>query len=123
MKKRHLILLVAIVFLLSACAPSNTETEPTVPNETTVPTEPTNELLELTLEELAFYDGKEGRPAYIAVSGNIYDVSDSSLWRSGNHNGYSAGRDLTDAILNQSPHGLSTLSRVPIVGILVEGNN
>ena len=34
------------------------------------------DLIELTLEELAAYDGLEGRDAYIAVDGKIYDVTD-----------------------------------------------
>jgi len=81
-----------------------------------------SELIELTLEELAYYDGKEGRPAYIAVNGDIYDVSDSFYWQSGMHNGFAAGQDLTDEIMNQSPHGLANLNRVPIIGKLIEGD-
>ncbi len=76
--------------------------------------------LELTLAELAAYDGKNGNPAYIAVDGVIYDVSGSSRWRSGEHNGYSAGQDLTDVIKSISPHGISVLSRMPVVGKIVE---
>ena len=75
--------------------------------------------LELTLAELAMYNGLNGNRAYIAVSGIIYDVTDSPLWPNGNHNGYQAGQDLTNQILNVSPHGLSTLSGIPIVGVLV----
>jgi len=81
-----------------------------------------SELIELTLDELAYYDGKEGRPAYIAVNGDIYDVSDSFYWQSGIHNGFAAGQDLTDEIMNQSPHGLANLNRVPIIGKIVEGD-
>ena len=72
----------------------------------------------MTLTELAQYDGKNGNKAYIAVSGVIYDVTNSSLWINGSHNGYQAGQDLTVAITS-SPHGTSTLSRLPIVGYLV----
>ncbi len=32
-----------------------------------------------TREELKKYDGKNGRPAYIAYKGKVYDVSDSHL--------------------------------------------
>ena len=77
-------------------------------------------LIELTLDELAYYDGTDGKPAYVAVDGVVYDMSDSSRWRGGNHNGYQAGQDLTNVIDNISPHGRRTLSRVPQVGILVE---
>ena len=37
--------------------------------------------MELSLEELAEKDGKEGRPVYIAYKGRIYDVSGSKLWK------------------------------------------
>lgn len=76
--------------------------------------------LELTLDELSFYDGKDGRRAYVVVDGLIYDMTDSSRWRNGDHfSGYSAGNDLSIAI-NRSPHGKGNLQRVPRVGRLVE---
>jgi len=31
-----------------------------------------------TLEELGKFDGKEGRQAYVAYKGEVYDVTDSS---------------------------------------------
>lgn len=77
--------------------------------------------LQLTLEELAQYDGKNGNPAYVAVDGVIYDVSASAKWKDGEHNGYSAGQDLTEIIKSKSPHGLSVLSRMPVVGTLIDG--
>jgi predicted heme/steroid binding protein len=73
-------------------------------------------LLELTLEELKEFDGKGGRKAYIAVGGTIYDVTGNGNWFRGNHNGFEAGRDLTAAMDNQSPHGRSKLVGLPIVG-------
>lgn len=76
--------------------------------------------LELTLEDLSYYDGTDGKKAYVAVDGIVYDMSGSSRWSGGNHNGYQAGQDLTSVIDNISPHGRSTLTRVPTVGILVE---
>ena len=39
----------------------------------------------MTREELATYDGRDGRPAYVAVNGTVYDFTDSELWRGGNH--------------------------------------
>ncbi len=77
--------------------------------------------LELTLEELKQYDGQNGNPAYIAVDGIIYDVTNVREWKNAQHNGYTAGNDLTDAIKNVSPHGVSKLNGVPVVGILVDG--
>ena len=80
-----------------------------------------NGTLELTLEQLKQYDGKNGNPAYVAVDGIIYDVTNVKAWRNGEHNGYSAGNDLTDIIKNKSPHGVKNLEGLPIVGKLVAG--
>jgi len=79
---------------------------------------PEEDLIELTLEELAQFDGQDGQPAYIAVDGAIYDVTDSTRWRNGQHNGYTAGNDLTEEIKNISPHGVSKLKTVPMIGRL-----
>ena len=78
-----------------------------------------NGTLELTLDQLKQYDGKNGNPAYIAVDGVIYDVTNDKHWKTGSHEGYSAGKDLTDAIMGKSPHGTSVLEGVPIVGKLI----
>lgn len=109
MKKKVLLIFMAALLLWTgmACA-SDEDLQGDLPQ------------LELTLEELAAYDGKDGNPAYIAVDGVIYDVTDVSFWRGGEHNGFSAGQDLTDAIKNQSPHGVARLRGVPVVGELVE---
>lgn len=72
-----------------------------------------------TLEELKQYDGKEGRPAYVAYKGKVYDVTDDYLWGDGNHQGeHAAGKDLTEAMA-QAPHGEETLERVKLIGTLV----
>lgn len=69
-------------------------------------------------EALARYDGKEGRPAYIACNGKVYDVSTSFLWQKGHHQVlHRAGVDLTEA-LKQAPHGEDLLERFPVVGTL-----
>ena len=81
---------------------------------------PEEDLIELTLEELAEFDGQDGQPAYIAVDGDIYDVTDSTRWRNGQHNGYTAGNDLTEEIKTISPHGVSKLKTVPMIGRLKE---
>lgn len=78
-------------------------------------------MLELTLDELKQYDGKNGNPAYVAVDGIIYDMTNVAAWRNGDHNGYTAGNDLTDIIKNKSPHGVKNLEGVPVVGKIVDG--
>jgi len=51
---------------------------------------------DFTLEELATYDGKDGRPAYVAYKGVVYDVTESAMWGEGDHEGeHFAGADLT----------------------------
>jgi cytochrome b involved in lipid metabolism len=49
-----------------------------------------------TPEELSFYNGKNGNPAYVVVDGIVYDISASNYWKNGIHeNLHQAGRDLT----------------------------
>jgi predicted heme/steroid binding protein len=68
--------------------------------------------------ELARNDGKEGRPAWIAFRGKVYDVSDCFLWKGGRHMAaQDAGRDLT-GVLEQAPHGEDLLDRAKLVGLL-----
>ncbi|NCB35477.1 MAG: hypothetical protein EOM58_05470 [Clostridia bacterium] len=74
--------------------------------------------LELTLEELVKYNGKDGQPAYIAVDGIIYDVTESRAWKDGMHNGFEAGKDLTEEIKTVSPHGIGKLEGITQVGKL-----
>lgn len=70
----------------------------------------------MTIQELAKYDGRDGRSAYVAVSGVIYDVSNSPLWQNGLHEGaHQAGQDLT-AELKLAPHVRTVIERFPIVG-------
>ena len=70
--------------------------------------------------ELEKYDGKEGRPIYIAHDGKVYDVTESKLWKNGQHmNRHHAGTDLT-ADIQGAPHESDVLERYPQVGTLKE---
>ena len=70
-----------------------------------------------TADELAKYDGQNGNPAYIAVNGMVYDVTAVPQWQNGSHFGrFQAGRDLSEEI-KLSPHGVSKLETVPVVGL------
>ncbi|MCW4044192.1 MAG: cytochrome B5 [Candidatus Bathyarchaeota archaeon] len=74
------------------------------------------EAKKFTLEELAEYDGKNGKPAYVAYKGKVYDVSTSSFWLDGDHFGaHQAGKDLTEE-LEMAPHGGEVLERTKLVG-------
>jgi len=71
-----------------------------------------------TVKELAAFDGKDGRPVYIAHKGNVYDVSESKMWKRGRHmQRHNAGVDLTADIL-AAPHDTAVLERYPQVGVL-----
>ena len=73
----------------------------------------------ITQQELVQNDGKNGKPAWVAYQGKVYDVTDSSFWIEGDHLGsHNAGKDLTDE-LELAPHGIDNLSRVKLVGELV----
>lgn len=73
-----------------------------------------------TLNDLSEYDGKDGSPAYVAVEGVVYDVTDSEDWNEGEHAGQDlAGTDATD-VITESPHGEAVLADLPVVGNLSE---
>ena len=78
-----------------------------------------NELPTFTLAELATFNGENGQPAYVAVEGVVYDVSNHPRWQTNEHNGNVAGTDLTEAI-KKAPHGTSKLKDLPVVGKLAE---
>jgi predicted heme/steroid binding protein len=70
-----------------------------------------------TKDELASFNGKGGKPAYIAFKGKVYDVTESSQWLDGDHLGHEAGQDLTMAI-DIAPHGEEVLEKMKVVGSL-----
>jgi predicted heme/steroid binding protein len=72
-----------------------------------------------TLDELGKFDGKEGRPAYVAYKGKVYDVTESSQWIEGVHIGHAAGEDLTEP-MEIAPHSEDVMERMKVVGVLVK---
>jgi predicted heme/steroid binding protein/uncharacterized membrane protein len=71
-------------------------------------------------EALSKCNGKDGNPIHIAHKGNVYDVSQSKLWKGGSHmRRHEAGTDLT-ADIAAAPHGPEVLERYPQVGVLEE---
>jgi len=74
---------------------------------------------EFTLEDLAYYDGKEGRPAYYVFEGKVYDATQSLLWKQGVHMGrHNSGNDLTEA-LKFAPHGREKVIAMTAAGELI----
>ncbi len=74
-----------------------------------------------TVEELAEYDGTDGKPAYVAVKGNVYDVSDVVRWAGGRHFGLQAGKDLSGPFMGCHQGIMDRLNKLPKVGILEKG--
>jgi len=71
-----------------------------------------------TADELRNFDGTKGHPIYVAFNNKIYDVSESSFWKDGEHFGkHSAGTDLT-GMLDQAPHGDEKLQGLDQIGKL-----
>jgi len=66
-------------------------------------------------EELAKYDGKDGRPAYVAYLGKVYDLSETHEAEHGDHYGHPFGQDLTDEI-DEAPHDDNLVFLFPVVG-------
>ncbi|MFA6423148.1 MAG: cytochrome b5 domain-containing protein [Patescibacteria group bacterium] len=69
-----------------------------------------------TISQLSKYNGKNGQSAYVAVDGNIYDLT--SVFNNGSHFSHYAGTELTNAFYTR--HAKSALSKFPIVGKLVK---
>ena len=75
---------------------------------------------QFTVADLAGCDGKEGRAAYLAFKGKVYDATNSRLWRGGKHGAaHLAGTDLTEA-LAKAPHSEEVFARLPVVGDLIK---
>lgn len=72
----------------------------------------------LTLEALKFYDGSNGKPAYVAVNGVIYDVSLEATWGGGTHFSLYAGKDLTPQFTGCHENRLAVLRNLPQAGVL-----
>ncbi len=76
--------------------------------------------LPVTRSELAECNGRNGKSAWVAVDGIVYDVTKLFLWKKGRHWAmHDAGGDLTED-LQSAPHGADLLKRAEIVGRLVD---
>ena len=109
-----------LMILLAACTSksSNDTTEATEAPEATEST--LDESLPVfSAETLAEYNGKDGKAAYVAYEGKVYDVSEIKAWKDGIHQGkFEAGKDYTEVLNNDAPHKPTNLTdNAPIVGL------
>ena len=70
-----------------------------------------------TRQQLAIRNGQDKPEIWVAYKGNIYDVSNSRLWRDGKQYEHWAGQDLTDE-LPDAPHTEKVFDKFEIVGVL-----
>lgn len=68
-----------------------------------------------TLEELARYNGRDGNPAYVAVNGVVYDVTNNAAWGGATHFGLASGTDVTSQFASCHA-GQPILSKLKVVG-------
>lgn len=79
----------------------------------------TNGLMHFTLAQLAHYNGIDGKPAYVAINGKVYDVTHALAWQEGSHFGLIAGRDLSNYFMKCHSGQTMILESLPMVGTLV----
>lgn len=68
-----------------------------------------------TPEELSRYNGRDGNPAYVAVNGVVYDVTNNAAWGGATHFGLAAGTDVTSQFASCHA-GQPILSELNVVG-------
>ena len=117
-------LLILTGVVVTACGQGATDTsEPATTDVTGATTTAPGEQV-FTVDDLARFDGMDGRAAYVAVDGVVYDVSDSRMWPEGKHSacglGAVAGRDLSE-VLEKAPSNMRALiEQMPAVGRLTQ---
>lgn len=72
---------------------------------------------EYSRAQLALRNGQDKPEIWVAYKGNIYDVTESRLWRDGKHYEHWAGQDLT-AELADAPHSNSVFLKFQCIGVL-----
>lgn len=112
MKKFFIIFLMSIM-VLSGCGSDSSQP---------VSDESANSEMVFTKEMLAEYNGENGQPAYIAIEGVVYDVSDVAAWNGGHQGQYLPGKDYSNVITGAS-HGKGVLKDLPVVGTYEEGES
>ena len=70
-----------------------------------------------TRSQLALRNGQDREEIWVSWQGNIYDVTESRLWRNGKHYEHWAGQDLTPELEN-APHTAKVFEKFKIIGVL-----
>lgn len=79
---------------------------------------PSNETLPTySKSQLALRNGQDKPEIWVAFEQNIYDVTESRLWKNGKHYEHWAGQDLTPE-LKDAPHSASVFSKFKMIGKL-----
>lgn len=96
--------------------PINTQVPPITPQ----PNQSMPQIKErnFTIEELANFDGKNGRPAYVAVNGTVYDVTNNRAWAAATHFALLAGKEYSKEFASCHAGQQSILTTLPVVGRL-----
>ena len=71
-----------------------------------------------TPQTLARYNGEDGYPAYVAINGVVYDVTNIPQWSGGDHFSLQAGSNLSSAY-DLCHNAREILYKLPTVGIMV----
>lgn len=71
-----------------------------------------------TIQQLALRNGQDRDEIWVAYKGNIYDVTNSRLWRDGKHYEHWAGQDLTPELAD-APHTEKVFDKFEIIAELV----
>ena len=78
------------------------------------------ETQQFTLDELSKYSGKGSNPAYVAVNGVVYDVTNNAAWAAATHFGLTAGKDYTKEFASCHT-GQNILTRLSVAGRIANG--
>jgi predicted heme/steroid binding protein len=78
----------------------------------------TTELPLYSKAQLALRNGQDKPQIWVALHGQIYEVTSSRLWRDGKHYEHWAGQDLTDE-LKDAPHTEKVFEKFKVIGKLI----
>lgn len=72
----------------------------------------------ITEKELSEFNGRDGKPPYVAIDGIVYDLSKINKWKNGNHHGMLAGQVLTDEYYRSHSKKINLIKKSKVVGRL-----